>query len=231
MSVPSNPIPPVASLPDVAKVREIIKGDDPSTWDIAWQANLTPWDGGDIQPPLREIIESGGIDFPRKGRALVPGCGSGYDAIYIASKLNLETFGMDIAKTAIERAQKIAQSKVNASAVNVKFKLGDFFALKATSDEEKFDLVYDYTFFVAIPPTKRPEWAQQMASLIRPGGYLITLVFPINPPTELGPPFFVRVEHYEDVLGANFVKVADKVPETSVPTHVGIERIVVWKRS
>ena len=30
---------------------------------------------GDIQPPLRDVIQSGEIDFPQKGCALVPGCG------------------------------------------------------------------------------------------------------------------------------------------------------------
>lgn len=69
-----------------------------------------------------------------------------------------------------------------------------------------------------------------MASLVNPGGYLITLVWPIEPPSDVGPPFFVRVEHYKEVLGEAFEKVFDKTPETSLPRHVGKERIVVWKR-
>lgn len=39
------------------------------------QAEVTPWDAGDIQPPLQDLIESKEIEFPREGRALVPGCG------------------------------------------------------------------------------------------------------------------------------------------------------------
>jgi methyl halide transferase len=69
-----------------------------------------------------------------------------------------------------------------------------------------------------------------MASLLKPGGYLITLVFPIDPQVDVGPPYFVRVEHYAEVLGDNFIKVMDKVPGTSSQTHVGKERIVVWRR-
>lgn len=227
----SNDVPVVAAVPDLAKVQEIVKSGDPSTWDLAWQANITPWDVGEIQPPLQEIIESGTINFPRQGRALVPGCGSGYDAIYIASALQLDTIGMDVAQTAIAKAQTILSSKEIPTPGKASFELGDFFALQPSSLEERFDVVYDYTFFVAIPPTRRPEWGRQMISLVKPGGYLITLVWPIAPPTELGPPFFVRVEHYEDVLGGNFVKVFDDVPKTSLPNHAGKERIVVWKRS
>jgi hypothetical protein len=69
-----------------------------------------------------------------------------------------------------------------------------------------------------------------MASLLKPGGYLITLVFPILPQEDGGPPYFVRVEHYAEVLRENFVKVLDKVPETSGDTHVGKERLIVWRR-
>lgn len=69
-----------------------------------------------------------------------------------------------------------------------------------------------------------------MTSLIRPGGYLITLVYPIDPQTDVGPPWFVRPEHYEEPLGSNFVKVLDRVPVSSTPDHVDRERLVVWKR-
>lgn len=37
---------------------------------------VTPWDFGDVQPSLREALESSGLDMPRSGRALVPGCGA-----------------------------------------------------------------------------------------------------------------------------------------------------------
>jgi len=58
------------------RLQEIIKDDNPGTWDIAWQEQVTPWEAEVIQPPLRELIESGDIAFPTSGRALVPGCGS-----------------------------------------------------------------------------------------------------------------------------------------------------------
>jgi len=221
--------PTFAALSVMEKVRAIVKDDDPKSWDIAWQAKLTPWDNGEIQPPLREVIESGEVALPRTGRALVPGCGAGHDAIYIASTLGLDTLGLDAAQTAVEIASQNFASKETPTAGNVKFEAGDFFQLKLP---ELLDLVYDYTFFVAIPPALRRDWGRQMATLLKPGGYLITLVFPLSndPPTDVGPPYFVRVEHYAEVLGEKFVKVLDKVPETSNELHVGRERIVVWQR-
>jgi hypothetical protein len=37
---------------------------------------MTPWEAGEMQPPLQEAIERSGLEFTRNGRALVPGCGS-----------------------------------------------------------------------------------------------------------------------------------------------------------
>ena len=86
------------------------------------------------------------------------------------------------------------------------------------------------SFFVAILPPRRPEWGRKMAELVKPGGYLICLVFPILPYTEFGPPFYVRPEHYDEVLGDGWEKVLDEVPKISMDSHVGKERIVVRRK-
>ena len=95
-----------------------------------------------------------------------------------------------------------------------------------------YTLLYtrDNRFFVAIPPTRRNDWGRQMTNLVKPGGYLITLVFPIDPPQDLGPPFFVRPEHYVEPLGDAWIKVLDKIPEKSLETHINRERLLVWRK-
>ncbi|KAG6848804.1 hypothetical protein H0H93_013879 [Arthromyces matolae] len=152
----------------------------------------------------------------------------GYDVFYLASALKLNSLGLDISETAIEKANSILNTlDLPPNTGKASFSSDNFFYLQV---EEQFDLIYDYTFFVAIPPSKRREWGDKMASLIKAGGYLITLVFPIDPPTDLGPPFFVRVEHYDEVLVGSFEKVLDKIPTSSLPTHLGRESIAVWRR-
>jgi len=200
-----------------ARLREIVSS---SGWDEAWKEQVTPWDAGNVQPPLRDLIESNRVNWPRNGRALVPGCGKGYDVNLIASTLGLQVVGMDISPIAIKVAQEGGHPE------NVSFNSGDFFAL---TDEEGFDLVYDYTFFVAIPPSMRTDWGKQMTKLVKPGGYLITLIFPLDPPQDYGPPYFVRPNHYEEVLGSVWEKVLDEVPPVSSPTHKERERIAVWR--
>ncbi|TFK67583.1 S-adenosyl-L-methionine-dependent methyltransferase [Pluteus cervinus] len=211
-------------------VRDVVKSDDPSTWDECWKINLTPWDVGQSQPPLQDVVECGEIPFPTQGRILVPGCGRGYDVIYLATKLNSNAFGLDISETAHQAAKThLASVGELPEGSSVTYKIQDFFEFRV-AESERFDLVYDYTFFVAIPPPKRPQWGEQMAALIKPGGYLITLVYPIDPPVSHGPPWFLRPDHYDGPLGSNFVKVLDKVPENSLPSHVGRDHIMVWKR-
>lgn len=46
----------------------------------------------------------------------------------------------------------------------------------------------------------RGLWAQQMAKLTKPSGELLTLVFPIRPPDDKGPPFQVSLELYKELL-------------------------------
>ncbi|KAJ3533310.1 hypothetical protein NM688_g7303 [Phlebia brevispora] len=178
----------------MTQVRAFIAESGDSGWDRAWKENVTPWDGGDVQPPLRDLIVSGDISLPRSGRALVPGCGRGYDAIFIASSLGLDTLAVDISETAVVAANDLLKKSNLPNSVKVSFALQDFFAI-APSDDQKFDLVYDYTFFVAIPPSRRDEWGHQMTEIIKPGGYLVTLVFPLDLPQDNYP--HVRTDSLE----------------------------------
>ncbi|KAH9830457.1 S-adenosyl-L-methionine-dependent methyltransferase [Rhodofomes roseus] len=213
------------------RVREVVKEDPLQGWDKAWQENVTPWDAGESQPPLRDLLVSGEVDLPKSGRALVPGSGRGYDAILIATTLGLETTGLDISPVALEAARAHAAASDLPVGTKVNFEARDFFAL-APSPEERYDLIYDYTFFVAIEPSRRPEWGRQMSALVKPGGYLINLAFPLAPkPYEGGPPHYVKPEHYQEVLGDGWEKVLDKVPERSLEWHKGNgERIVVYRK-
>ncbi|KAH9477419.1 putative thiol methyltransferase 2 [Psilocybe cubensis] len=210
--------------------KHIVKPDDQSTWETAWQKGVTPWDAGEAQPSLKEAVEKSGLEFPKTGRALVPGCGSGYDLTYIAQATGLSVLGLEIAETALKRANKLIDE---AKSVNPKISASisnqDFFTFDPP-ENERFDLVYDHTFFCAIPPSTRKAWGSQMSKLVKPGGHLIVIVFPMLSYTPDGPPYYIRPEHYEELLSDNFEKLLDKIPEVSSPSHVDKERLVVWRR-
>lgn len=76
----------------------------------------------------------------------------------------------------------------------------------------------------------RPVWGKQMTKLVKPGGYLISLVFPMDPPQDYGPPYYVRPNDVLEALGDGWEKLIDEVPENSSETHKGRESLLVLKR-
>ncbi|KIJ70295.1 hypothetical protein HYDPIDRAFT_23413 [Hydnomerulius pinastri MD-312] len=213
-----------------SEVRRLLQENPISGWDDAWKGGVTPWDAGDVQPALRDLILSNKLGLPKHGRALVPGCGKGYDATFIASSLGLEALAVDISGTAVVAARDHFSKKPEPLTTGkVSFEEVDFFKFSVPADQ-KFDLIYDYTFFVAIPPALRSDWGKQMSALLKQGGYLITLVFPLDLPLDGGPPFHVKPEHYDEVLEQSWEKVLDEIPEESIPTHIGRERLVVYRK-
>ena len=78
----------------------------------------------------------------------------------------------------------------------------------------RYDLVYDCTFLCAIPPSRREEWAAQMSKIIKPGGEIVSLVFPLGD-YEGGPPFALSTTIVKDLLiPAGFERVSlTKMPE------------------
>lgn len=196
-----------ASHDKPALVRSLIgDGLDQSRWSLAWQGNATPWDsGGHPQPSLVGFMtqtESGKALLATSrahSRVLVPGCGTGYDVAFFAHDVGFgEVQGVDIAPEAVRAAQNWYQSKYEGQSSEregkVAYSVADYLAHNENEDEQKapplgyFDLVYDYTFFCAIPPALRPRWAQAHAKSVRSGGYLLCLVFPIHGDRQGGPP-------------------------------------------
>ncbi|EUC44824.1 hypothetical protein COCMIDRAFT_97145 [Bipolaris oryzae ATCC 44560] len=156
--------------------------------------------------PLRE-------DGKRR-RALVPGCGKGYDVALFAA-YGYDAYGLEVSSHAAEAARKyladpgkgplegeyaIKDEKIGRGAMKVV--CGDFFDDAWLKDvdgwdgDAGFDIIYDNTFLCALPPSLRPKWASRMTELLRQsssnntgtGGVLICLEFPTHKPVKSGGP-------------------------------------------
>lgn len=55
----------------------------------------------------------------------------------------------------------------------------DFFSFPLPSNQP-FSFAFDYTFFCAIPPSLRAKWGQRYGEVVRPGGLLVALAFPLG---------------------------------------------------
>ncbi|KAG8900217.1 hypothetical protein FRB99_006187 [Tulasnella sp. 403] len=173
----------------------------------------------------KEILAELGSDK----RALVPGCGKGYDVAYLAEN-GFQAWGMDLSPTAVEEAQKFWASADESVKAKMSFRQGDYFNFEIP--EGRFDVMYDYTFFCAFPPSMREAYGKRVREIVRIGGYFVGLVYPIDGGRTGGPPYSVSVEALsESIHGASeWTKVVEFVPKVSTESHVNRERFVVWKR-
>jgi methyl halide transferase len=139
---------------------------------------------------------------PSSGRCLVPGCGRGYDVTALASPTRY-VLGLDIVDTAIEAAKERLVSlseSMCACKENAIFETTSFFDMDGKDPENQFDFIYDYTFLCALDPSIRLDWSHKMAELVKPGGELLTLIFPILQDKKGGPPFEVSLSLVKDLL-------------------------------
>ncbi|EFQ97922.1 hypothetical protein MGYG_00959 [Nannizzia gypsea CBS 118893] len=194
-------------------------------WEELWQEEKTPWDRGVHNPALEDTLEQKSdilgnaiikteTGEKQRKKALVPGCGRGVDCFLLAS-FGYDAYGLEYSTTALEECQKEAAKYGDSvkprdeevGSGKVVFLQGDFFKddwlKKAGLEEGGFDLIYDYTFFCALNPILRPEWALRHSQLLAqsPRGHLICLEFPtMKDPTLGGPPFASTPEAYLEHL-------------------------------
>lgn len=173
-------------------------------WELMWNQGLKPGQAFDKFIPSPILQKYNNENKIPDGLALVPGCGRGYDVTYLASK-DRKVVGLELSSTAVEAAKnrlsQIVESEGFLHQDQCDFRNQNFFDLNKYSDQPKelYDFVYDYTFFCALDPSIRSNWAKQMANVIKPGGLLMTVIFPIIEKVG-GPPFGVSLDAYKNVL-------------------------------
>lgn len=103
--------------------------------------------------------------------------------------------GVDVAPTAVEEAQKFLNGQHGAHV-----EVADFFGQFTATHEHDFQLGYDCTFLCAIPKNMRQAWADGWLAVLKPGAELVTLIFPLGPESEQGPPFKLNLELVQSLL-------------------------------
>lgn len=136
-------------------------------WSKLWdKGDFLPWDRGVWNPALEDVLAERqdliGSRFvnnaecgQRRKRALVPGCGRGYDVLLLAS-FGYDACGLEISESAVQMCRREQQMNRNKYPVRDRktgagealFLVGDFFGDDWAGDiagSAMFDLVYDYT--------------------------------------------------------------------------------------
>lgn len=194
------------------------------TWEDAWKEGRTRWDAGDSAPALKKLVESGSLP---SGRALVPGCGTGYDLLTLSRAVD-QVVGIDLAPTAKRAFDGFVEER-GLDPARTQYLVEDFFAF---APEAPFDLFWDYTFLCAIDPDRRQDWARRVDELVAEGGELVTLIFPVvdEPMNPGGPPHPMSPDLVRDLLEPRWTPTHLEPVEVSHPGRQGKEWLGRWRR-
>ncbi|RZK48455.1 MAG: methyltransferase domain-containing protein [Pedobacter sp.] len=177
-------------------------------WETRWQKQETGWDIGYASPAIIDFfknLEDKSIEI------LIPGCGHAYEAVALYQMGFKHITLVDISKTAIE---KIKEKLADQPEINILHQ--DFFDL-----EGAYDVIIEQTFFCALNPSMRQEYADKMYSLLKDGGQLTGLLF--NREFEAGPPFGGNQAEYEKLFKIKFDILKMEPSSLSIPQRAGNE--------
>ncbi len=152
-------------------------------WDQRYVDHQTGWDVGYATTPFVEYAKS---LTDKTLRILIPGCGHAYEAEMLFNQGFTNITLLDYSPHAREDFLKRVPDFPSENYI-----IGDFF-----THEGEYDLILEQTFFCALEPGLRPNYASKMHDLLSINGALVGVLFTF-PLTEKGPPFGGSVDEYK----------------------------------
>jgi SAM-dependent methyltransferase len=151
-----------------------------------------PWNIGEPQPELAELIRAGKI----RGDVLDAGCG--YAELSLALAAHGHTVvGVDLTPTAVAAATKAAQERGLANATFVQADITSF-----TGYDGRFNTIIDSTLFHSLPVEARDDYLRSVHRAAAPGASYYVLVFATGSfpeDAEFGPNIVTETELREAV--------------------------------
>jgi SAM-dependent methyltransferase len=135
---------------------------------LLYRLGITPWERDEVPPQLRQVA----AEWEQPGRALDLGCGTGRDAVYLASQ-GWKVTGVDGVPAALGEARQRASS---AGAV-VEWVEGDVTRLGELGLDGGYDLVLDRGCFHGLSDGERDACARGVNALAAPNASLVMFAF------------------------------------------------------
>ena len=187
----------------------------PEFWESRYRDGVIPWDAGKVPESLPGFART----LVPGARVLIPGCGSGYEAAYLAQN-KFHVLAIDFSPAAVAAARRTLADQADI------VRLADFFA-----DDlgDPFDVIYERAFLCALPRTMWDSYATRCAQLLKPNGVIAGFFFFAQTPK--GPPFGTSAAELKALLGRDFSKTQDEAVADSIDVFAGKERWMVWQRT
>jgi cyclopropane fatty-acyl-phospholipid synthase-like methyltransferase len=152
-------------------------------WYEKWYSGkekIFAWNKGRPHSGLVEIVDNGALEA---GRVLVPGCGMGYDAIFLAER-GFEVVAFDFSVNAIEKARSKARAKGKLKG-SLEFAVEDIYDLPGLY-HNAFDCVVEVGNFQAMSVKERRDYVKVIEWALREGGRCV-VICKKYPPLTPGP--------------------------------------------
>ncbi len=160
-------------------------------WNDKYINQQTGWDLQSVSPPIENYFEENNI--AKNASILIPGCGNAHEAEFLLSQGFTNITLIDIATVLTEKLKE--KFKKNEE---IKIITEDFFQHIAT-----YDYIIEQTFFCAINPIMRQNYATKMHELLQPNGKLIGVLFASEFEND-GPPFGGNATEYKALFQEKF---------------------------
>ena len=194
---------------------------DPNTpefWDERFEQRYTPWDQQGVPPAFAEFAAS-----LAQCPVLIPGCGSAYEAGWLAQQ-GWNVTAIDFSAAAVLAARTHLAGV--AGAETIALQEADFFVFDPSPPPQ---WIYERAFLCALPPARRADYARRMAELAAPGCLLAGLFF-FGEAGKKGPPFAIEETELHALLSPYFECIDEHAVTGSLVVFAGRERWMTWRR-
>lgn len=188
---------------------------DEQFWNERYLTQQTGWDIGFASTPIVEYAQQ---IQNKNSQILIPGCGNAYEAIFLAKNGFKNITILDIAPKLIEDLQEKCKNYPQIKVLHQ-----DFFLHHGT-----YDLILEQTFFCAISPSLRANYAQKMHQLLKENGKLVGILF--NRDFETSPPFGGSGEEYKTYFQSYFTFKTFEPCYNSIAPRAGSEIFMILQK-
>ncbi|MCP4441816.1 MAG: methyltransferase domain-containing protein [Aureispira sp.] len=182
-------------------------------WSQRYVDGTTGWDAGEATTPIKEFVDQ--LE-DKTAKILIPGCGNAHEAAYLHQQGFANVYVCDWAQEPLDNLKKRVPTFPSEHLL-----CANFFEL----EEKDFDYIIEQTFFCALPPAMRPQYAEKMRELLSENGKLVGLLFSFEL-TEKGPPFGGSVEEYQSHFSKHFGTINLEECKNSIKPRLGNELFI-----
>lgn len=186
---------------------------DKDYWQNRYQEEKTGWDAGNITTPIKAYFDA--IE-DKTLKILIPGCGNAHEAAYLFQQGFSNLYLCDWAQAPLDTF-----SDENPNFPKEQLICANFFDL----EEKEFDYIVEQTFFCAINPSLRSQYALKMSELLKVGGQLVGLLFGKELGLE-GPPFGGNKTEYLSYFEPLFSTINMEPCTNSIAPRLGSELFI-----